>query len=120
MDNEETIRSTFDLTQTEYNGIKCFLEKEKLSCQEFAGRMGLSVSRGSRIIEKLFSHGYIDRTALSSDRRCKNIWLTPNGRTLHRKIKNNIRNCEKRITADIPDKKLDALKKELRELIDKF
>ncbi|MGD9347679.1 MAG: MarR family transcriptional regulator, partial [Candidatus Aminicenantes bacterium] len=64
-DNEERIRISLDLSEAEYNGLLCLNNDEKVTCQEFSERMGLSVSRGSRVIDMLFEKGYLDRVDCS-------------------------------------------------------
>jgi DNA-binding MarR family transcriptional regulator len=82
--------------------------------------MNLSVSRGSRVIDKLFAKGYLDRVNCSEDRRCKHVELTKDGIAIRQKIDKHRKDCEKKLTADYSDQKLIVLKKELRRLIIKF
>jgi len=117
---EEEIRQILNLTETEYRGILCFDGNEKITCQEFSARMNLSVSRGSRVIDRLFDEGYIERADLSSDRRCKNIWLTKKGAAIQRRIDEQRKSCEEKLTANYSETKIKKLKKELSDLIDKF
>ena len=117
---EEEIRQALKLTETEYIGLLCFESKERITCQEFSARMNLSVSRGSRVIDRLFDEGYIERADLSSDRRCKNIWLTKKGGTCRRRIEEQRQLCEEKLTSDYSETKIKKLKKELWDLINKF
>lgn len=117
---EEEIRLVLELTETEYRGLLCFKDHERITCQEFSARMNLSISRGSRVIDRLFNQGYIERADLSSDRRCKNIWLTEKGDAVRRRIDEQRQLCEEKLAADYPEAKIESLKKELRDLINKF
>ena len=117
---EEEIRQILSLAETEYKGLLYFDGLERITCQEFSARMNLSVSRGSRIIDRLYAEGYIDRADLSSDRRCKNIWLTKKGIAIRRRIDEQRRLCEEKLTSDYSETKINKLKKELRALVDKF
>ncbi|MGB6865643.1 MAG: MarR family transcriptional regulator [Candidatus Aminicenantaceae bacterium] len=118
--NEEKIRRSLDLSEAEYNGLLCLNKGEKITCQEFSKRMNLSVSRGSRVIDKLFEKGYLDRVDCSEDRRCKHVKLTMSGMGTRHKIDKHRRECEQKLAADYSERKLDMLKKELRRLIIKF
>lgn len=118
--NEEKIRRSLDLSEAEYNGLICLNKGEKITCREFAERMNLSVSRGSRVIDKLLEKGYLDRVDCSEDRRCKHVKLTKNGATIRRKIDKQRQDCEQKLAADYSEQKLAMLKKELRRLIVKF
>jgi len=117
---EEEIRQILKLAETEYRGLLCFEGHERITCQEFSARMNLSVSRGSRVIDRLFDRGYIERADLSSDRRCKNVWLTEKGAAIRRRIDEQRELCEEKLTSDYSEAKIENLKKGLRELIDKF
>lgn len=118
--HEEMIRRSLNLSEAEYNGLLCLNKIEKITCQEFAERMNLSVSRGSRVIDKLFKKGYLDRIDCSEDRRCKRVELTKKGAAIRTKIDKKKQDCEQKLAADYSDPKLDLLKKELRRLILKF
>ena len=117
---EEEIRRVLNLTETEYRGLLCLGGKKGITCQEFSARMNLSVSRGSRIIDRLYARGYVDRADLSSDRRCKNIWLTKKGATVRRRIHDYRKQCEEKLLTDYSATKIRSLKKALRDLSDKF
>ncbi|MFC2165812.1 MarR family winged helix-turn-helix transcriptional regulator [Acidobacteriota bacterium] len=117
---EEEIRQILKLAETEYRGLLCFEGNERITCQEFSARMNLSVSRGSRVIDRLFDEGYIERADLSSDRRCKNIWLTKKGNVVRRKIDEQRQLCEEKLTSEYSEAKIKKLKKELGDLISKF
>jgi DNA-binding MarR family transcriptional regulator len=118
--HEQKIRKSLSLSEAEYNGLLCFNKGEKITCQEFSERMNLSISRGSRVIEKLFAKNYLDRVDCSDDRRCKHVELTKSGVTVRRKIDSQRQDCEQKLAADCSDQKLTMLKKELRRLIIKF
>jgi len=118
--SEEKIRKMLNLSEAEHNGLLCLNKGEKITCQEFSARMNLSVSRGSRVIDKLFKKRYIDRVDCSEDRRCKHIMLTKNGATIRRKINDHRKDCEQKLVADYSEQKIALLKKELRRMIVKF
>lgn len=118
--SEEKIRGSLNLSEAEYTGLICMNKGERITCQEFSERMNLSVSRGSRVIDKLFEKGYLDRVDCSEDRRCKHVLLTNNGVTIRRRIDKHRQDCEQKLAADYSEKKLSMLKKELQRLIIKF
>ena len=117
---EEEVRQKLKLTETEYKGLLCFVGKERITCQEFSARMNLSVSRGSRIIERLYTDGYIDRADLPSDRRCKHTWLTKKGISLRQKIDKQREQCEENLLSGYSETKIKNLKIELRDISNKF
>ena len=117
---EEEIRQVLNLTETEYRGLLCLNRNERITCQEFSARMNLSVSRGSRVIDRLYAGGYIDRIDLSSDRRCKNIWLTNTGHAVRNQIDKHRQRCEENLISGYSETKIRMIKKELGNLSDKF
>jgi DNA-binding MarR family transcriptional regulator len=120
LSHEHKIRKKLGLSGTEFKGILCIGEEEKITCREFAKRMELSLSRGSRILESLHTEKYIERADCASDRRCKNIWLTKKGVETRRMITEEIQNIEEALTAGYPDAKIILLKSDLRHLCQKF
>ena len=118
--SEEKIRRSLNLSEAEYNGLLCLIKDEKITCQEFSERMKLSVSRGSRVIDKLFEKGYIDRMDCSKDRRCKHVEITKSGLDIQQKIDNLRQDCEQKLATNYSKQKLAMMKKELRLLIEKF
>ncbi|UCE41181.1 MAG: MarR family transcriptional regulator [Candidatus Aminicenantes bacterium] len=117
---EHKIRKKLGLSEADYRGILCIGKEEKITCQEFSKRMELSVSRGSRVIDRLCEKIYIERVDCDSDRRCKNIWLTKEGTTVRQKIAEEIQNLEDVLTAVYPDAKLMLLKSDLKRLARKL
>ncbi len=118
--SEEKIRSSLNLSVAEYNGILCLNKGEKITCQKLSERMDLSVSRGSRVIDKLFEKSYLDRVDCSEDRRCKHVEFTKRGAEIRRKIDQQRQDCEQKLAMGYSKQKLAMLKKELRRLIVKF
>jgi len=118
--HEEKIRNKFGLSQAEYKGILCIEEGEEINCQDFSRRLALSVSRGSRIVDRLCGKKYIGRTDCQSDRRCKNIWLTREGIEIRRLITEEIQNIDEALASGYPQAKIMLLKSELKRLSQKL
>ena len=108
------------LSKAEFNGLICMDKNQKITCKDFSERMGLSLSRGSRIIDRLVQKNYIQRIDSTSDRRCKMIYLTEKGKKARVQINDVIRKCEKKLTSSFSHDKLDRLKKDLLDLIKKL
>jgi DNA-binding MarR family transcriptional regulator len=119
-ERETKIRRRFGLTEAEYRGILCLDEEEKITCQEFSKRLGLSESRGSRVVELLCADNYLERVDCDADRRCKNIWLTEKGKNVRRMIAEEIEFIEDGLIAGYPGAKLLLLKSDLRRLTQKL
>lgn len=108
------------LTEAEFRGILCMGEGEKITCQEFSKRMDLSVSRGSRVVDRLCVKNLIQRVDCDSDRRCKNIWLTEKGNEIRRIITEEIQNIEDALIVEYPEAKIFLLKSDLKRLLRKL
>jgi DNA-binding MarR family transcriptional regulator len=114
---EDKIRKNLGLTEAEFRGILCIGKGERITCQEFAKRMDLSISRGSRVVDRLCVKSHIERVDCDADRRCKNIWLTEKGREIRRIITQEIQNIEDTLTAEYPEAKIFLLKNDLKRLL---
>ena len=83
--NEEEIRDEVGLSHGEFNGLIILEPGQKILGFDFADRMGLSPSRGSRVLNKLVTDGYVKTQAKPDDRRTILIGLTPKGRRKKKK-----------------------------------
>jgi len=118
--SEENIRTQLHLTYAEYFALGSMRAGEKVTCQELADRMQLSLSRCSRIVDRLFAKEFLDRVDCSSDRRCKSLSLTAKGADTKSRIDALRNECETRLATAFPGKKLEVLLKELEDLIQKM
>ena len=117
---EAVPRKRWGLSPSEYRCLICLLPEEKISCQHLSERVELSVSRSSRIIEGLYRKGFLERADCTSDRRCKEVWLTARGIQARLNIHSHLELCEERLLAEIPEERLAGLKADLKELAVKF
>lgn len=115
--NDERIRNDIKLSPAEFNGIISLDKGEKVTCQSLSGKMGLSVSRGSRVINKLLTKGYFKEEKLKNDKRCSMISLTREGIKAKQKINEIIESCENKITSKLSTKEIEETRKCLVRLI---
>lgn len=101
---EEKIRKDFGLSAAEYNGLLAINKHEKMFCHTFAKKMGLSTSRGSRVIDRLTKKGYLTGKALPDDRRTLQITMTKKGAILKKRIEDKMDECEERMLATLSAK----------------
>lgn len=93
-EREANIQKALGLNSSEY---LCMVEVplgQHIGTGELCRRMGLSPSRGSRVIDRVFSKGYLLRTPSVADRRVIEIELSPSGRRAKRKIDELLTVCE--------------------------
>lgn len=95
--NEEQIQTELGLSQAEFNALIVLDGKQQMLCHDFAERMGLSPSRGSRVLNTLVRHGYVSTQLSPDDRRASLISLTGRGKRMRGKIVSRMGACEKRI-----------------------
>jgi DNA-binding MarR family transcriptional regulator len=95
--NEERIQAELGLTPAEFNALVVLEGGAAVLGCEFARRMGLSPSRGSRVLTTLVTHGYARTQRSPDDRRASLISLTGQGKRMRARIVNRMRACERRI-----------------------
>ncbi len=113
---EEEIQTELGLSQAEFNALIVLDEGQEISGCAFADRMALSPSRGSRVLDKLVTGGYVRTTAGSTDRRAIVISLTPKGRRAKQRIFDHMEACEQRICDDLDDRTVGQIKDALESL----
>jgi DNA-binding MarR family transcriptional regulator len=114
--NEDRIQDELGLSQAQFNGLIVLDEGQAVSGGEFAERMALSVSRGSRVLTKLAKDGYVEAQASPNDRRAVSISLTAKGRRTRARIFRRMETCESRICAALDDQRVTQVKSALEML----
>jgi len=114
--NEEQIQKELGLSQAEFNGLIVLDEGREMSGCAFAAGMGLSASRGSRVLSKLVSDGYVKADVSKDDRRAVSISLTAKGRKAKRQINDSMAACEKRLSNRLDRRSLQQVTQALELL----
>ncbi len=99
-----------DISQRDFVFIDVLEVGQKLSCNELAGKVGLSVSRSSRIVDGLVRSGYVVRRVNPDDRRAVHVSLSPKGVKLKKNVEKLKRECETRIFGAIAPEKLEIVR----------
>lgn len=113
----DKIRIKMKLSPSEFNGIISIDRNEKLTCQDLSNKMGLSPSRGSRVINKLISKGYLKEERNQLDKRCNFISLTADGLKVKKKIDGLFNECEAELQSKLTKDELKELMSSLKKLI---
>ncbi len=114
--SEEQVQRELGLSPAEFNALIVVEDKAEITGSEFSGRMSLSLSRGSRVLNNLVADGYA-RTRLSpQDRRTVLISLTPKGRKTKRRMFGHMEACESRICRGLDREKLTQVRDALELL----
>lgn len=110
--------SHLKISESEYNFFVVVSQCKTLSSKAIAEKMQLSLSRVSRVIDKLVKNGYIRRTIDESDRRNILIELTKKGLDLKSEIDAYRNSCEERLISNLPAKELSTIKDGFKKVID--
>ncbi len=116
MSKEESIREELNLSPSEYRGLLSINPGEVASCMQMSNTMGLSKSRGSRVIDKLIASGYLKEAKNDGDQRIFNVKLSPKGLIAIKKINSVMSDCENAILKNIPSGELKTFTKTLRKI----
>ena len=115
---EAAIGREVGLSPSEIHCIESVLPGERLNGNTLSDRMGLSPSRGSRIIDHLIGKGLLRRMEDPDDRRTNVITVTEKGAGVRRRVENAKRSCEKKITAEMESGQIEKIKQGLKILVD--
>jgi len=114
--SEEQIQEELGLSQAEFNALIVLDDGQEISGCEFADRLALSPSRGSRVLDKLVTDGHVKARAGPDDRRTLVISLTPKGRRAKQRIIDHMEACERRICDGLDDGNVGQIKRALELL----
>jgi len=118
LEKEESIRREFVLSPAEYRGILAMSTDKPCNCNELSTRMGLSVSRGSRVIEKMIKNKYLEHETLATDRRNMILKLAPRGIRIRKKIETMLNTCEQTIESKLSSQEIKNTLKIFNKLED--
>lgn len=120
LDKELSIQKEYFLSPAEYNGLLSVEPDAIYNCNELSRKLGLSVSRSSRVLEKLIKNGYLKEMKNKEDRRVLKVTLTDKGLRTRKNIKNRLEECEKNIVNRLQKSELYLLENTLNKLTDIF
>jgi DNA-binding MarR family transcriptional regulator len=108
--NEEQIQKDLGLSQAEFNALIVLDEGQEVSGCEFAERMALSPSRGSRVLNQLVADGYVKTITGATDRRALVISLTLVGTQVRQRIIDHMEGCENRICGTLDEASMEQVR----------
>lgn len=106
---EDKIRAELKLSPAEFKGIMSIEPGVIVPCKVLSQKMGLSVSRGSRVVEKLMKSGFLEEVKTSGDRRVMNVTLAKKGVNVQRRILKILQDCEHKILKNFSKPELESL-----------
>jgi DNA-binding MarR family transcriptional regulator len=120
LDKELSIQKECLLSPAEYNGLLSVEPDVIYNCNQLSKKLGLSVSRSSRVLDKLITNGYFKRIKDKEDKRVLMVSLTEKGISARRKINERLDECEKNILNRLQKSELYLLENTLNKLSDIF
>lgn len=115
---EESIREKLGLSPAEFRGILSIKPGTALPCNTLSKMMGLSISRGSRVINKMMNGGYIKEAGGTADKRVMKVALTAKGINTQKKINKLLQDCENVIRRKLNKSEIETLRKSLEKISD--
>lgn len=108
------------ITMAEFQLFLASLYVDSLDSSSLANQMGVSVSRISRLIDKLVQNEYLNRVHSETDRRSLVLSFTSKGNALIEEIKKHRAECEMRIKSELSPELQEKLRENLQYLIEKM
>jgi DNA-binding MarR family transcriptional regulator len=113
---DQQLMDDLNISQSELLFFSALNNCQGISSPELAKNMGLSLSRISRVVDKLVINGYLDRNTHATDRRAITLCLTPKGKKIRSKIDEVRSDCESRLIGAISSSEIE----QFREVISKI
>ena len=110
---EDIIQNDLGLSQAEFNGLLILEPDEKIQGFQFAERLGLSPSRGSRVVGKLNKRGFVRTEFKPEDRRTMFISITKTGIRFKQEIYERMKACEDRICSQLQPRHIEQIRESL-------
>lgn len=118
LSKEDNIRNELGLSPAEFRGIMAMVPGSDIPCSLLSRKMGLSVSRGSRVTDKLVKGGYLKLKRDALDKRIFSVTLTDKGISVQLKIHQILEDCERSILNKMTEDEISVLKKSLIKISD--
>ena len=115
---EESICRELGLSPAEFRGLLAMIPESDISCNILSRKMGLSVSRGSRVTDKMIESGYLQFSESKEDRRVITVRLTKKGVNIQRKIHKSLEECEKSILKKMSKEETSAFRVSMLKIYD--
>jgi DNA-binding MarR family transcriptional regulator len=90
-----------ELVQLEYGSLVCLDIEPGMDQRRLAEAMGIDPSNASLIVDRLHSMGLIERRINGADRRARELYLTPKGKKLWRRINPKTRAANGQVLAPL-------------------
>lgn len=115
---DEDFFNSHDISQAEYNMFICLKNCKNFNSYSVAEKMHLSLSRVSRIIDKMVNKELLTRSTNKQDRRAIDIKMTSKGKEVMDKITEYRNNREEMLKSKISLKEKEEISISINKLIE--
>lgn len=112
---EET--AVFDATPVQFSILNALIDDPGEDQITLAGRVAFDAATAGSVIARLEAKGWIRREANPDDRRCKLLWVTPEGEKAALQMKRAVRRSQQRLLGPLEAAEQAQLAALLRKLI---
>jgi DNA-binding MarR family transcriptional regulator len=98
-----------DLVQLEYGSLVCLEIEPGIDQRRLAEAMGIDPSNASLIADRLHAKGLIERRINGADRRARELYLTPKGKNLWRRLRPKTSAANERVLAPLASRERELL-----------
>lgn len=113
----DEIGRAYHLTAREVACIFKIASHQPITSKELSASLGLSPSRGSRVVSKLLERGFVQAGHDLADRRSYRLSLTSEGEKCFTEIMKQKEACEKRLSDQLNGAELETVKRGLELLL---
>jgi DNA-binding MarR family transcriptional regulator len=113
---EET--SAFDVTPVQFSILNALMENPGEDQITLSGRVAFDAATAGSVIFRLEAKGWIRREANPDDKRCKLLWITPQGEQTALQMRRFVRHAQQRMLGPLDAAEKAQLAVLLRKLID--
>lgn len=114
---DQQLMDDLNISQSELLFFSALDNCQGLSSPELARNMGLSLSRISRVVDKLVVNGYLDRNTDVADRRAITLCLTSKGKVIRSKIDEVRNECEARLLGTISSSEIEQFRDVISKIV---
>ena len=114
---DQRLMDDLNISQSELQFFSALDDCQGISSPELAKNMGLSLSRISRVVDKLVVNGYLDRNTDATDRRAITLCLTTKGKALRGKIDKVRNECEARLLETIASGEIEQFRTIISKIV---
>jgi len=116
---EDRIGQRYKLSSREVAGL-FLLGTECMNSKDLSAGIGVSASRGSRIVQRLLVQGYLDSAQDRSDRRNQLLSLSAKGRTCLLELEKEKEACERQFLENLEGEQLETVRRGIDLLLRVF